>query len=535
VTRLIFGGHNSIELAPVGSADNDEVEIPGDDDALYIVGIDHNPAQEFQTFLYDKYEVTNAKYKAFVDAGGYGDPAYWDDLPIPFEEAMDRFTDRSGRPGPATWEAGDYPAGHAEYPVSGVSWYEAMAYASWAGRSLPTVYHWNKAAVTPVSYIIVPGTNLAGDGPLPVGSNNSMTWFDQYDLAGNVREWTYNLGREGQRFILGGGWNDPTYGFNDAYSQDAFDRSPTNGFRTIQYIGEEPNLAALQAPIDQPFRDYSQEKPVSDAEFELFRRMYNYDRTPLNAEIEGEDDSSEVWIHQTVTFDAAYGDGDERVIAHVYLPKSGTPPYQTIVFFPGSNGIHDRSFGVTQGTMNFLDFLIRDGRAFVWPIYKGTYERGTDLDSDYQETTIRYKDHETWWVKDLRRTIDYLETRDDIDADNLAYFGWSWGGAQGPIMTALEPRFKASILLVAGLAMQNTLPETDPWNYLPRVTAPTLMLNGRYDFFFPVETAQKPFFDALGLPNDQKRMIITDQGHTVTRELLMRETFAWLDRWLDDR
>ena len=83
--------------------------------------------------------------------------------------------------------------------------------------------------------------------------------------------------------------------------------------------------------------------------------------------------------------------------------------------------------------------------------------------------------------------------------------------------------------------MQSTLPESDPWNFLPRVTAPTLMLNGRFDFFFPVETSQMPFFERLGLPDDQKRMVITDQGHTVTRELLMRESFAWLDKWLDER
>ncbi|HEY5565362.1 MAG TPA: hypothetical protein VIL33_07200 [Rhodothermia bacterium] len=267
----------------------------------------------------------------------------------------------------------------------------------------------------------------------------------------------------------------------------------------------------------------------------MTRRTYDYDKTPLNVEIESVVDSNPVWTRETVTFDAAYGD-DERVIAHLYLPKSDTPPYQTIVFFPGSDAIHTRDYAEGEDfVIPFLDFIMRDGRAFLHPIYKGTYERGTQLDSDYANETVFYKDHVNMWAKDFMRSIDYLETRDDIDADNLAYFGWSWGAMLGPLMTALEPRIKAQVLLVAGLMFQPSLPEADPFNFLPRVTAPTLMLNGRYDFYFPLERSQIPFYENLGLPEDQKRMVVSDLGHTVAREEVMRESFAWLDRWLDHR
>ena len=51
---------------------------------------------------------------------------------------MAEFVDSTGRPGPATWQGGDYPEGQDDYPVSGVSWYEAAAYAEFAHKSLPT-------------------------------------------------------------------------------------------------------------------------------------------------------------------------------------------------------------------------------------------------------------------------------------------------------------------------------------------------------------------------------------------------------------
>jgi formylglycine-generating enzyme required for sulfatase activity len=97
------------------------------------------------------------QFKRFVDNSGYQKREYWkqpflrEGRAISWEEAMAEFWDTTGKPGPATWELGDYPKGQDDYPVTGVSWYEAAAYAEYAGKSLTTVYHWDYVALTLLS------------------------------------------------------------------------------------------------------------------------------------------------------------------------------------------------------------------------------------------------------------------------------------------------------------------------------------------------------------------------------------------------
>jgi dienelactone hydrolase len=112
------------------------------------------------------------------------------------------------------------------------------------------------------------------------------------------------------------------------------------------------------------------------------------------------------------------------------------------------------------------------------------------------------------WRKDIGRTLDYLETRNDIQNDKIGFLGWSWGGFMGGIMPAVEKRIKTVVLNVGGMEMHKALPEADQINYLPRIVQPVLMLNGKHDMYFPVETSQKPMYDLLGTPKENKKIII---------------------------
>jgi tRNA A-37 threonylcarbamoyl transferase component Bud32/dienelactone hydrolase len=520
-------------LDPLDAPDQEMVRVAGAEMRAFLVGADNNPPVELGAFQLGRFEVSNAAYQRFVDAGGYRDQQYWEhpivdgERTLTFDEAMARFVDRSGRPGPSTWEGGGFPAGQEDYPVAGVSWYEAAAYAKFAGKSLPTIYHWAEAAGVYYSKFVVPGSNLEGTGPLPVGTPRAVTIAGASDMGGNVREWIMNEDNRGQRFILGGGWSDLKYGFVDAYAQPPMDRAQINGIRLAQYAAAEPHLAQASAPIVRAFTDYSKEVPVSDAVFAGFLQFYDYDPLALNPKVESADTTAN-WIVELVSIDAAYG--GERLPIWIYRPVQAAAPLQSVVFFPGSNAINGPpSAGYNDAN---AEWIVRSGRAFVIPIYKSTHERSDSLRSDYADMSIFYRDHVTMWVKDYRRTLDYLTSRAEFDSTKFGYMGFSWGGLHGGMVPAIEPRIKASVLYVAGLMMERARPEADVYNFLPRVKSPVIMLNGRDDFFFPLETSQVPFFQRLGTPAADKKHLVYDGGHDVPRTELIKETLAWFDKYL---
>ena len=532
-----FAGMDPVELYREESLPPGMIPVHSDagSDAygLFAPGLEQAPNLSLGEFLMDRHEVTNRDYARFVEAGGYSDPTCWT-FPfveggdtLTFEAATERFRDATGRPGPSTWDAGTYPAGTGDLPVGGVSWYEAAAYACFAEKELPTVYHWYAAADPFSSHHVVPLSNY-GDGPAPVGEYQGVSWDGVYDLAGNVREWTRNATGE-SRFILGGGWADLEYSFNDAVTAPAFDRSPLNGIRLVRYT-DTTNVAKASAELPLAFRDYRAEQPVSDEVFEVFRQAYAYDDVPLNARLVSAD-PTDLWIRERIEMDAGYG--GERLTTFLYFPRGFEAPHQTIVYFPGSNSIYRRSYD--ELSIDHLEFLLRGGRAVVFPVYRGTFERGTDLRSDIQDESNRWRDHVIAWSKDLRRSIDYLETRDEFELDRLAYLGVSWGGAVAPIMVALEDRIRVTVIIVGGLLMQDTQPMADPFHFLPRATQPTLMINARWDSFYPLETSGRPLFDNLGTPEDQKRLVIIDANHGVlsyARDRVVGETLDWLDEYL---
>jgi formylglycine-generating enzyme required for sulfatase activity/tRNA A-37 threonylcarbamoyl transferase component Bud32/dienelactone hydrolase len=502
--------------------------------ALFIPGYEAMPELALKDYWIDQYEVTNRQFKAFVDQGGYQKREYWkvdfqqEGKPLSWDEAMARFRDGTGRPGPKEWSQGEYPKGQDDYPVTGISWYEAAAYAEFTGKSLPTIYHWNRAAGPFSAAYIVPASNFGSAGVLPVGSKQDMSPWGNYDMAGNVKEWIWTEAEKGKRYVLGGAWDEPNYMFVDPDAQSPFLRAANVGFRCVNYIEPESISKVMTAAMPSPRRDLSKAKPVSAELFQAYRSLYSYDKTPLNPTVEPYGKAEEEWTAQKITYTAAYG--NERAVAYLFLPKKSKPPYQTVLFFPGSNALLLRTFAVYPTSA--LDAVLKSGRAVLYPVYKGTYERGDGMETDVASTTSDWRDHVIMWTKDASRAIDYAETRPDLDHDKLAYYGYSWGAAMGGIIPAVEPRIKVCVFALGGLDFHRSLPEVDTINFVSRVKQPVLMLNGRYDFFFPVESTQDPFYKLLGSRKDQKKHLLFDTGHNIPRNELIKQTLDWMDQYL---
>ncbi len=488
------------------------------------------PAVDLPEFWIDRFEVTNRQYKRFVDAGGYQKPEYWkhpftqEGKKLSWNEAMALFRDSTGRAGPSTWEAGAYAGDKDDFPVSGVSWYEAAAYAEFAGKRLPTYYQWHRAASTAAGVYLVPLSNFGGPGPVRVGERPALSPVGAYDMAGNVREWTWTE-RAGQRYILGGAWSDMAYFFPWAVWQPPWDRSARNGFRCVKDPAEP--APALLAALDPPVRDPAKLKPVGDETFQLFRGMYARESAPLQAKVEASDDSAPYWRREVVSFET--GLPKQRMRLMLALPKNARPPLQVVVYVPGSNTLSLKSMEAYSVQMaSQLDFLMKSGRAMVFPTMWGTYERQSGMQPQQHN-----RDDITHWVHDLGSTLDYLASRTEFDSGRIAYLGNSMGARLATILLPLEPRIKLGILFDGGLPFTPRAPEADELNFAPRVQVPVLMMNGRYDQFWPVQLAQEPLFRLLGSPDKDKKHVLVDAGHGVLlqRGEVARQVLDWLDRY----
>jgi formylglycine-generating enzyme required for sulfatase activity/cephalosporin-C deacetylase-like acetyl esterase len=519
------------EMRKESDADRDMVLVPGGKVRLWVLGsFVAEPSVALGPFLIDRHEVTNREFARFVESGGYR------------EEAMARFRDTTGRPGPATWRLGTYPDGEEDVPVHGVSWYEAAAYADFAGKELPTVYDWYLADtggdLQDLPGLVLPASNYEGKAPRPAAAARVASAYGVLDMAGNVREWSRSATDGGRRLVLGGAFTDPSYQYLIPEVRDPSDRAVGNGFRCVKRLGKEPlPEAATRILLHKP-STVDPNRRVPDEMYATYARFFETRPVPLEPHVESTDESPRHWVRQKVSYAAGYG--GERVTAWLYLPKSARPPYQVVIQMGGASTFARRTSAKDLDIFGFhyAEYLIRGGRAVLLPLWKGSYER-SDGFGVFEADAASYREHVFDWVADLRHSVDYLETRKDVDASKLAYQGISGGATWGPQFLALEPRLRTGVFLLGGLLIMPLRasplpPEIDMVTYAPRVKVPVLMLNGRNDAIFPYETSQTPLMRLLGTTPEKKKHVTFPGGHSTYgwRDELVREALDWLDRWL---
>jgi eukaryotic-like serine/threonine-protein kinase len=269
--------------------------------------------------------------------------------------------------------------------------------------------------------------------------------------------------------------------------------------------------------------------PASEGDVRGWLEFYRYEKTPLEPQVIDVRETDE-WRREKITYIGAEG---ERAIAYLYLPKNFPPPWQVIHFAPpGSVPLGRES--VPQAVETYVAPFIKSGRAALAVVLKGYPER--DWPANHTEPSraqVEYRDQVVSWITDLRRGLDYLETRGDIDTSRIAYYGASIGALFGfkLILPAVETRYRTVVLSGAGVekSQMQHIPEANPINLAPHIRVPKLMIHGRYDENQPLKINAKPLYKLLREP---KRFIEFEGGHRPPMEVLVPTMNGWLDEKL---
>lgn len=279
-----------------------------------------------------------------------------------------------------------------------------------------------------------------------------------------------------------------------------------------------------------------------------YEQLYAYDRDlPLNAEVT-EQGRGNGYVIYRVQYSSVH---DKRVPAWWCLPTGGTPPYPCVIIMHG--------YGGDKNGLQILApaFALRGVATFAIDAeYHGDRKQpDRDLLSPY---LYRSRDALVQTVIDLRRAIDFLQSRREIDGKRIGYIGLSMGGILGGILAGVDERVQAPILIVAGgdwgyllsnsqhptalqlrekhsdlfkdpQKMNEVFGPVDPVNWVARIAPrPLLMINGKGDNIVPKECTERLFAAA----NQPKEILWLEGGHFPQPDMVLRKVDEWISRHL---
>lgn len=284
-------------------------------------------------------------------------------------------------------------------------------------------------------------------------------------------------------------------------------------------------LAAIQA-FGQA-KPSAIEKPVDDAEYQRILEYYKYDQgMPSDPEIYGE----WPWRGPHVLYKLSYGSvRGQRVPAYLAMPKEPAgEKVPVVVLMHGWNLFWGKN---EDWVLEWIPLLTAQGYAVLAPDHfmYGERKKEDGFDNGSDRGPYYYRDWMCQSVVDLRRGIDYLESRPDIDPERIAIFGGSLGGWIGSILAAVEPRIKTVILSVPATEFETA--QTPPGriinssNFFPNYKDLSLfMVLAKNDV--PARNARaKEFFDLVQVKKD---MVEYDESHFLDPQKYNKEILEWL-------
>ena len=509
---------------------------------MWLQGVQFNNIK-IDPFTISKFEVSNKEYQEFVDSGGYTNPKFWD-FPITidnrsydFKSSMKFFTGKYGKPGPANWSYGKFPSGLENHPVTGVSWFEAKAYAKFRNQDIPNVFQWLYASGTGFSGIydsnMIDNSNFNSNQMREVtdtrGNANGVN-----NIAGNVKEWLHNPfgDKKDEYSILGGSYQEPSYYVKNYASLPPLDRSIGNGIRLVKNLnnGQKDQNKTLVVP--DFYRDITSEPDVSDEVFELFKSQFDYKKTELNVSTQIADDFQSGYTLETFNLDTTY-DSNEKLFGYIIYSNSYKDRYSPVIVVPSARAILDKTVDELPETiLSQFKYLIDEGYAIFHPIYFNTYSRERVINTWLPNESEEYKEMIVKWGQDYKRSLDYLQTRKDFKFKNLSYYGYSLGSRYANILLAIDNRVKSAFIVVGGLRMQRAKKEIDEHFYLRRVKTPIFHIVGKLDATLGYEDVYLPWKKLVGTNlEDLKTLELEDFGHGIPKDTIVKYHKSWIEKY----
>ncbi len=270
------------------------------------------------------------------------------------------------------------------------------------------------------------------------------------------------------------------------------------------------------------------ETPVDDTEFARILEYYSYDpELPLDPVFYGE----WPWRGPHTLYKLSYRSvREQRVPAYLAIPKEKPAGrLSAVIILHGWNLFWGKNEDWVQ---EWIPMLTASGRVVLAPDHflYGERKVAGGFDRDSNRGPYYYRDWMCQSVVDLRRGIDYLLSRPDIDPERIAIFGGSLGGWIGSILAGVDKRIKAAVLSVP--ATESITEQTpagrviNSSNFFPRISpVHLLMVIAKKDSEVRNARARALF----ELVSGEKKLVEYDEGHFLPPEKYHREILAWLD------
>lgn len=506
---------------------------------MWFLGVEFKDTQ-LLPFSISKNEVSNSQYQKFVDAGGYENPKYWDfpfkigDRIYDFNSTIKLFTDRYGKYGPANWSYGKFPSGLDNHPVTGISWFEARAFAKYSNMSLPNVYQWlysSGVSEFVVNKDVVDNSNYNSSQTRET-SNSDGSFNELNNIAGNVKEWVSNPnGLNNEKFsLLGGSYLEYSYTFNNYYSISPLNRGIGNGMRLAKTLSDETSDLNDKA-VPEYIRDVTKIPDISEEVFNVYKSQFEYGEIPLNSKTENIENFVEGYNAQRFEMKTTY-ESDENLFGYIVYSNKVKDKYDPVIVYPSAGAIvSDNDTWMPKNLLNDYKYLIDEGYAIIHPIYHNTYSRTKTYSTFTPDESENYRNTIIKIGQDFKRSLDYIESRNDFSSENLSYYGYSWGSTTSNYLLAIDDRVKSAFICAGGLMPQKSKKEIEAHYYIRRTKTPIFHIVGKLDGIFGPET-YNPWKKLIGTPRKDLRTIeYDDYGHGIPKDTIIKYHSEWIRKY----